>query len=65
MARPTLDPCAATATFLLKLPRPDPDRLRATVDAVGAKSLSALVRRCLGEGMARDARRYRRGGLRR
>jgi hypothetical protein len=62
MARLTLDPTAVTATFLLKLPRPDLDRLRAMVDAFGAKTLSALMRDYLDESLARDARRLARYG---
>ena len=65
MAHPTLNPVAATATFLLKPPRPDLALLRAMVDAVGARSLSALVRCYLDEGLSRDTRRLVRKGRRR
>ena len=55
MGRPTLDPNARSTRLLLTLPRPGRERLRLMVEATGAESLAALVRRYLDEGLARDA----------
>ena len=60
MARSTLDPDAHSTRLLLTLPRPEHERLRRMVEATGAESLAALVRRYLAEGLARDAQRLER-----
>jgi hypothetical protein len=54
MGRPPLDPDARSTRLLLTLPQPERERLRRMVEATGAESLAALVRRYLAEGLARD-----------
>ena len=60
MVRQTVDPNARSTRLLLTLPQPGRERLRLMVEATGAESLAALVRRYLAEGLSHDAQRLER-----
>jgi hypothetical protein len=60
MVMPKLDPDSDTKKLLLRITARDNDRLRVMADAIGTGSVSALVRRYVDEGLARDERRLER-----
>jgi hypothetical protein len=60
MVRPKLDPDSDTTKLLLRITARDSERLRVMAEAIGTGSLSALVRRYVDEGLARDARKLER-----